>query len=386
MKRNILKFLFVMTIFFAFLQVNSYANSLSSHWAQENIFIAIEDKWLVEEDRGGFAPDVASTRERAVAMLVHAWEMAVKNGKTGSYLKTSSTDILNKFTDASKVSPRFKDAVAAAVANGLIQGDANKIKPTNNITRAEFAVILSRIVKTNATTSKSVFKDKLPAWAKAGILKAYSAGLIKGYSDNTFKPENTITNAEALAMIKRWAYGADTYTVLSAAQLKKLEAYPEVKGDYYLDNMHYRKEYKDEFHSLAKVAKEYEEILGTYNYKDLQNAQKREAYKNVYIKYCGNSTQNIQAIDTYIDDIIKNKRIKSTRFLFSSTTIYRHGLYNAACIRGIEEFKMIAGTPEDAGTKTGKTYQRYVELVLQKNINGITLLNIENLSDPVIVK
>lgn len=387
MKRKSLKLLFVMSIFFAFLQANSYAdNSLTSHWAFENYQIAKEDNWLIEETSGGFAPDLPSPREKAVAMLIMAWETAVRNGKADNSLKQPQPTALNNFTDTSKISPDLKDEIAAAVANGIIKGDANKINPKNNITRAEFAVILSRITKSNATAGKSVFKDKLPDWAKDGILKAYAAGLIKGYSDNTFKPQATITNAEALTMIKRWVYGEDIYSVLSSVQIANLKSYPEIKGEFYLSNTTYRKTYKEEFHQLAKAAKDYMTILGTYSYKDLQDTQKSEALKNFYLKYCNFSPENKQIIDTYVNDIIKNKRIKSTRFLLNSSTIYRCGTFNGACVRGIEEFKMIEGSPEDAGTKTGKTYQRYVELHLQKTVNGVALFDLINLSEPVLVK
>ncbi|MGE5328319.1 MAG: S-layer homology domain-containing protein [Deltaproteobacteria bacterium] len=386
MKKQFIRALFVVTIFFAFFQINCLAASFTSHWAYESYLIAKEDNWLVTEDAGDFAPDLPSTRERAVATLVQAWEMAVINGKTENYLKSPSNDPLNKFADTSKISPRFKNAIAVAVGSGIIQGSGNKINPKGNITRAEFAVILSKIIKMPSNTSKSVFKDKLPAWASTAILKAYSAGLISGYPDKTFKPQKAISNAEVLSMIKKWAYGENIYSALNDAQLKRLNSYPEVKGDYYLNNLQYRNENKEEFHRLARAAKEYVTLLGTYSYKDLQNTQKREAYKSIYLKYCLNSPENVQRIDKYIDNIIKTKRIKSTRFLISSTTIYRHGSYNAASIRGIEEFKMLEGTPADAGTKTGKTYQRDIELIIQQTVNGIRLFEAKNLSKPVLVK
>jgi len=388
MKKHSIRLLFVMTIFFAFLQINSYAvNSANSHWAYENYLIAKEDSWFVGEDGGGYAPDKPATREKAIAMLVQAWDEAVINKKTTSFLKASAKDSLSKFTDVSKISPAYKETLAIAVTNGIIQGSANKLNPKSNITRAEFAVILSKIIKTTSSTNKSVFKDKLPAWANSAILKAYSAGLISGYADKTFKPQKTITNAEAITMIKRWAYGENIYSVLNDTQLKRLDSYPQnTQGKYYLSNRDYRKNYKEEFHRLAKSAKEYVTTLGTYSYKDLQDTQKRKVFKDFYMKYCISPSQSEQIIDTYIDDIIKNKRIKSTRFLLSSSMIYKDGAYNAASIRGIEEFTMLEGTPEDEGTITGKKYQRDIELILQETSNGTTLLFVNNLLKPVIVK
>ncbi|MGE5474495.1 MAG: S-layer homology domain-containing protein [Ignavibacteriales bacterium] len=387
MRKKFIKLLFVTTIIFAFLQISSYAEtSTYSHWAYENYLIAKEDNWLIGEDGGGFSFDKASSRERAIATLVQAWENAVNNGKTSNYLKSAPADTLNNFTDVSKISPRFKDAVATAVANGIIKGDANKINPKSSITRAEFAVILSRIVKSNTTSGKSVFKDNLPDWAKDGILKAYSVGLIKGYSDNTFKPGLTITNSEALTMIKRWAYGEDIYTVLNDTQIKRLMSYPVYKGESYLDNASYRKDYKTEFHQLAKAAKDYVTVMGTYNYKDLQDTQKREALKDFYLKYSISPVNGEKFINTYIDDIIKNKRVKTTRFLLSSSTIYKDGKYKATRIKGIEESVLLGGVPESKNINVGKKYQQDIELTIVKSLDKTTLLFVNNLSEPMLVK
>ncbi len=56
----------------------------------------------------------------------------------------SSPD-LEKFADKSLISAYAKDSVASVVKEGLIVGDAGRVNPLGNTTRAEAAVFLYRI-------------------------------------------------------------------------------------------------------------------------------------------------------------------------------------------------------------------------------------------------
>ena len=59
--------------------------------------------------------------------------------------------------------------------------------------------------KTIHLDSKTSFKDDLEikAWADASVENLKQLNIVKGYSDETFKPENTITRVEALLMLTR---------------------------------------------------------------------------------------------------------------------------------------------------------------------------------------
>lgn len=51
----------------------------------------------------------------------------------------------------------------------------------------------------------SRFKDahKTSSWAKPGVEGTIEKGYMGGYSDNTFRPNNKITRAEAVATLSR---------------------------------------------------------------------------------------------------------------------------------------------------------------------------------------
>jgi len=64
-----------------------------------------------------------------------------------------------------------------------------------------FTVVLTMIFTTVA--SAVTFSDISDHWAKDYIIKVASNGLVTGYSNGTFKPENNVTVLEALVMMSR---------------------------------------------------------------------------------------------------------------------------------------------------------------------------------------
>ena len=54
-----------------------------------------------------------------------------------------------------------------------------------------------------AEFEKSQFEDgyAIPGWAAEFIAGAVKEGIVKGYPDNTFKPDNEVTRGEVFALI-----------------------------------------------------------------------------------------------------------------------------------------------------------------------------------------
>lgn len=81
-------------------------------------------------------------------------------------------------------------------------------RPDNNMSRAEAAAIFARLIseqKNEKISGKATFKDiSSKDWfaIEVGYLEKY--GIIKGYSDNTFKPNESVTRAEFVAMTVRF--------------------------------------------------------------------------------------------------------------------------------------------------------------------------------------
>jgi hypothetical protein len=91
---------------------------------------------------------------------------------------------------------------------GLVQGypDGN-FKPERALTRAELATLLVRAkgIKLTEGSARQIFKDVKPGfWAAKYIEVAQREGLVKGYPDKTFRPNNKINKAEGIAVMVRF--------------------------------------------------------------------------------------------------------------------------------------------------------------------------------------
>ncbi|MDO5714583.1 MAG: S-layer homology domain-containing protein, partial [Tissierellia bacterium] len=112
-----------------------------------------------------------------------------------------------KFTDANN--GWYSQGINYVVEKGLIQGyEDGTFKPNQDITRAEFAKMIAEYVEGNQK-GKSNLKDIEKHWAKEAIEKVYGKEIVKGYPDGTFKPNQKITRAEAVTILNR-AFGRYT--------------------------------------------------------------------------------------------------------------------------------------------------------------------------------
>ena len=95
------------------------------------------------------------------------------------------------------------------VINGSTVGDQRYYYPANNLTRMEFAVMLSGALGLDTTSSIDLpFADsaKIPNWARSSVSAVYTEGLMSGSSSGGklyFNPTANITRAETLAVIAR---------------------------------------------------------------------------------------------------------------------------------------------------------------------------------------
>ena len=80
----------------------------------------------------------------------------------------------------------------------------NEFKPANNLTRAEFAALISRFAELEKTDKENPFPDlESSHWAYEDILKLNASGLMQGYEDGTYRPESQITRAEVMTVVNK---------------------------------------------------------------------------------------------------------------------------------------------------------------------------------------
>jgi hypothetical protein len=90
---------------------------------------------------------------------------------------------------------------ARMVVNGVGSGN---YEPDRNMTRAEFAAVMVRALGLEPEKGASGFSDIASTEWYCGYVKTAAAyGIIKGYSDTVFGPNDTITREQAMTMIAR---------------------------------------------------------------------------------------------------------------------------------------------------------------------------------------
>ncbi|AFY68920.1 ErfK/YbiS/YcfS/YnhG family protein [Thalassoporum mexicanum PCC 7367] len=93
--------------------------------------------------------------------------------------------------------------VQGLVSRRLINIAGKNFRPNATVTRAELAVLLQQAFIYQPQYRNWVGFDDIPAdhWAAAAIQKAFEGGFISGFADRTFRPNQTVTKAQALVAI-----------------------------------------------------------------------------------------------------------------------------------------------------------------------------------------
>lgn len=107
----------------------------------------------------------------------------------------------NSYNDVSKESWYFKQ-IEALSELGIINGYPDgSFRPNENITRAEFITIIAKI-KSTIGSFENIYTDVDSGhWASNYITIANKNGWVHGYEDGEFKPNKKITRAEAVTIV-----------------------------------------------------------------------------------------------------------------------------------------------------------------------------------------
>ena len=116
--------------------------------------------------------------------------------------RTANMTKSNSYNDV-KDGDWFCCAVSTLSKMGIIKGyEDGSFKPNDPISRAEFAAIAARF-DPDGDKTPATFADVTSHWAKDEISIAANHGWIKGYEDGSFKPDQKITRAETMTLVNR---------------------------------------------------------------------------------------------------------------------------------------------------------------------------------------
>ena len=108
----------------------------------------------------------------------------------------------------------YEEAVRWAVEKGVTTGTtATTFSPSAPCTRAQLAAFLWRLAGEPESTRDLTFTDvRADAWCAKALRWAAEQGVVTGYADGSFRPDQTVTRIQAVAMLYRYAraQGMDT--------------------------------------------------------------------------------------------------------------------------------------------------------------------------------
>lgn len=132
-----------------------------------------------------FRPDANITRAEAAAIAARL-----------STLYDSSKTYPCNFTDTDS-NAWYANVVGFVSAKGIASGDGDgTFRPDDYVTRAEFSAMMAKATGL-ALRGGTSFADVGEHWAKGYINALAAKGVINGYEDGTFRPDNAVTRAEA---------------------------------------------------------------------------------------------------------------------------------------------------------------------------------------------
>ncbi len=165
---------------------------ISKHWARDYISALITKGIISGYSDGTIKPDKNISRaELAVSIMKALGLKPLDNAKVD-------------FKDAKSIPSWALGYIALAKQSGIIQGNAdNTFSPNKECSRQEAITMIMRAFKLGESTKELKFKDvkDIPEWSYKYIAKATESDLIKGYTDNTFKPGKSITRAELFTLL-----------------------------------------------------------------------------------------------------------------------------------------------------------------------------------------
>lgn len=180
---------------------------------------AVKNNFITGVSEDKIAPKAALTRAQLAAILSRVM-------KTGA----GDVSVLDNFTDADK-NAWYASAMAKAVELNILYGDGDSIYPDRPVTRQElFAILVRAFAVTGGDESTlASYNDagSISSWAKAAISAMIAQGYASGYEDKTLRPTQQVTREEFAQLLYRMQefYGS------SAASDDKAENKEEAKAD-----------------------------------------------------------------------------------------------------------------------------------------------------------
>lgn len=209
-KQRILSALLALCIVFSLVptalaeKADDFTDVSRSDWYYQFVDYVTSKGYFNGTSETTFAPAENMTRAMFVTVLFRF------HGAKGDRSQSAFTDVAP--------GEWYTDAINWAAANRIVDGVGNgKFAPNDPITRAQMCTMIERYldlyrkawkVTLPETGSVSVMVDEnaIPAYALAAVKQCQRHGLVNGFEDGTFRPNELSTRAQVAAVIYRMSY------------------------------------------------------------------------------------------------------------------------------------------------------------------------------------
>ncbi len=177
--------------------------------------ITLYAAWTAEETPGDYVPEMLESEDHYAYIIGYPDGTVQPNGSITRaevatiFFRLLKEDIRNEnltyendFSDVNE-GQWYNGAISTLTSMGILRGkDGGVFEPNAKITRGEFAAIVARFSEQEKDIAED-FIDVDGHWAETDIYEAAAHGWIKGYEDETFRPDAKITRAETMTLINR---------------------------------------------------------------------------------------------------------------------------------------------------------------------------------------
>ncbi len=170
----------------------SMPNDIQEHWAGSVISEFIASGLASGYPDGTYRPDNQISRAEFISQANRVFGLTEE-------VSIDFVDIYPEDWFAGEV----RKAVAAGYTSGYPDGTFN---PQAGVSRQEAASMLAKIKNldksSNQTSSNFTDSSEISEWARGAVNAVFTARIMSGYPDNSFKPGKLLTRAETLVILK----------------------------------------------------------------------------------------------------------------------------------------------------------------------------------------
>lgn len=189
---------------------NEWVNDFAAYLGKETVKLSPYTMYTVEE-YNEFYDGYHEDQENARKLFYERLREAAPEFKTYDQVReaqnnVAQTDSFSKYIGSA---PQYSDITEAqaAVTNqltdlGVITGSDGMFYPDKQVTRAEASAMLCRLFMVEPTDSRDFPDVAASHWAAKYIGALSSEGVINGFEDGTFRPEETVTYEQVFKMVE----------------------------------------------------------------------------------------------------------------------------------------------------------------------------------------